>query len=350
MNTERSFDDLLDDFLKMELEKEMNGSADNMVGQPLCEIMSDLVPYTSNGTIYYVPAACDPQYYFNRLTICFKNEELASDGEQKSLVLKDKIIGENQLLMQLEDIFLKYEGLSKTNEVSLYLYRVGKSEPVKVCERWISESIDSISYDSITGDFSEIEGGWIPGEYFVLVQNAVCTEDASESNWDTFHSHMRYSFRVVPSGHSLTHPSIKRVSLSSDKCLEVILDGKTGKLDDFRFLMYNEDWVADTKENMDEIANNICGAEHKRFINECKAAKAAGCDLYILVENDLGISKLSEVHRWENPRSAYSPKCVQGDRLQKAMETIQERYGVTFLFCAPKESAGIIRELIMKYG
>lgn len=106
----------------------------------------------------------------------------------------------------------------------------------------------------------------------------------------------------------------------------------------------------DTKENMDEIANNICGAEHKRFINECKAAKAAGCDLYILVENDLGISKLSEVHRWENPRSAYSPKCVQGDRLQKAMETIQERYGVTFLFCAPKESAGIIRELIMKYG
>ena len=244
MNTERSFDDLLDDFLKMELEKEMNGSADNMVGQPLCEIMSDLVPYTSNGTIYYVPAACDPQYYFNRLTICFKNEELASDGEQKSLVLKDKIIGENQLLMQLEDIFLKYEGLSKTNEVSLYLYRVGKSEPVKVCERWISESIDSISYDSITGDFSEIEGGWIPGEYFVLVQNAVCTEDASESNWDTFHSHMRYSFRVVPSGHSLAHPSIKRVSLSSDKCLEVILDGKTGKLDDFRFLMYNEDWVA----------------------------------------------------------------------------------------------------------
>ena len=244
MNTERSFDDLLDDFIKQELEKDMNGSADNMVGQPLCEIMSDLVPYTSNGTIYYVPVACDPQYYFNRLTICFKNEELASDGEQKSLVLKDKIIGENQLLMQLEDIFLKYEGLSKTNEVSLYLYRVGKSEPVKVCKRWISESIDSISYDSIEGDFSEIEGGWIPGEYFVLVQNAVCTEDASESNWDTFHSHMRYSFRVVPSGHSLAHPSIKRVSLSSDKCLEVILDGKTGKLDDFRFLMYNEDWVA----------------------------------------------------------------------------------------------------------
>ena len=30
----------------------------------------------------------------------------------------------------------------------------------------------------------------------------------------------------------------------------------------------------DTKANMDEIAANICGKEHTRFINECKAAKA----------------------------------------------------------------------------
>lgn len=105
----------------------------------------------------------------------------------------------------------------------------------------------------------------------------------------------------------------------------------------------------DTKENMDEIANNICGKEHKRFINECKNAKAAGCKLYILVENDLGISDLSEVHTWQNPRVIYSPNCVQGDRLQKAMETIQTRYGVTFLFCRPNESAKVITELLKGY-
>ena len=29
----------------------------------------------------------------------------------------------------------------------------------------------------------------------------------------------------------------------------------------------------DTKENIDEIAANICGKEHTRFINECKKAK-----------------------------------------------------------------------------
>ena len=106
----------------------------------------------------------------------------------------------------------------------------------------------------------------------------------------------------------------------------------------------------DTKENMDEIANNICGKEHQRFINECKAAKAAGCHLYVLVENTLGITDLSQVNTWQNPRVIYSPNCVQGPRLQKAMETIQDRYGTTFLFCDPNESADIITELLRGYS
>ena len=102
----------------------------------------------------------------------------------------------------------------------------------------------------------------------------------------------------------------------------------------------------DTKRNMDEIAGNICGAEHKRFINECKAAKAAGCQLIILIENEDGISDISQVHTWINPRSVDSDKCIQGARLQKAMETIQERYGVSFQFCNPEESAQRIMELL----
>ena len=102
----------------------------------------------------------------------------------------------------------------------------------------------------------------------------------------------------------------------------------------------------DTKANMDEIAANICGKEHKRFINECTAAKAAGCQLVILVENDLGISCLSEVHNWINPRVVYSPNCVQGPRLQKAMETISERYGVRFEFCTPEEAGDRIVEIL----
>lgn len=102
----------------------------------------------------------------------------------------------------------------------------------------------------------------------------------------------------------------------------------------------------DTKASMDEIAANICGKEHTRFINECKGAKAAGCQLIILVENEVNISSISEVHLWKNPRSVYSPKCVQGPRLQRAMETISERYGVRFEFCTPEEAGSRIVELL----
>ena len=105
----------------------------------------------------------------------------------------------------------------------------------------------------------------------------------------------------------------------------------------------------DTKRSIDEIAGNICGAEHQRFIRECKAAKAAGCDLIILVENDVGITTISDVHLWQNPRSVYSPKCVQGARLQKAMETISERYGVRFLFCTPEQSGEMIIRILDNY-
>ena len=105
----------------------------------------------------------------------------------------------------------------------------------------------------------------------------------------------------------------------------------------------------DTKKDMEEIAGNICGAEHKRFINECKAAKAAGCQLIILVENENGIDDISQVHSWVNPRVIYNPNCVQGSRLQKAMETISDRYGVKFMFCTPHESAHKIMEILDHY-
>lgn len=107
--------------------------------------------------------------------------------------------------------------------------------------------------------------------------------------------------------------------------------------------------AVDTKANLDEIAANIGGREHKRFIDECKAARAAGCRLIILVENTMGITDISQVHTWVNPRAIYSPNCIQGPRLQKAMETISERYSVKFLFCSPEESGKIIMKILGAY-
>lgn len=102
----------------------------------------------------------------------------------------------------------------------------------------------------------------------------------------------------------------------------------------------------DTKANMAEIAQNIGGKEHRRFINECIAARDDGCHLIILVENEDGIESIEDVERWRNPREEYSPNCIQGPRLAKAMRTIQERYGCVFLFCRPDEAADMITDLL----
>ena len=106
--------------------------------------------------------------------------------------------------------------------------------------------------------------------------------------------------------------------------------------------------AVDTKEHMQEIAQNIGGgkAEHQRFIRELKLAQERGCKLYVLVENTDGIEELDEVYTWRNPRTDYSPNCIQGPRLWKAMKTIEERYGCTFLFCKPEEAADIIVDLL----
>ena len=104
----------------------------------------------------------------------------------------------------------------------------------------------------------------------------------------------------------------------------------------------------DTKASMQEIAQNIGGSkqEHNRFRRELQRAQEAGCHLYVLVENDEGIRSLEDVMYWINPRLIDSPKAITGLRLARAMQTMQERYGVTFLFCHPERAAATIHYLL----
>ena len=106
--------------------------------------------------------------------------------------------------------------------------------------------------------------------------------------------------------------------------------------------------AVDTKASLSEIAENIGGSrkEHNRFINELKLAQKLGTKLYVLVENEDYIRSIDDVPRWVNPRTEYSPNCIQGPRLAKAMHTIEDRYGCTFLFCTPIEAAERIKELL----
>lgn len=106
--------------------------------------------------------------------------------------------------------------------------------------------------------------------------------------------------------------------------------------------------IIDTKADMSEIAQNIGGGkeEHKRFINELKLAQDLGVQLFVLVENTEGYEVIDDCVAWRNPRTKYSPKCIQGPRLAKAMHTIESRYGCVFMFCHPDEAAETIIDLL----
>ncbi len=118
----------------------------------------------------------------------------------------------------------------------------------------------------------------------------------------------------------------------------------------------------DTKKDMQEIVGNICGKQHERFRDECILANNNGIRLYVLIENTDGIRSVDDVFVWKNPRSKIQkwitmpsgqrrkvlkyPDATRGETLARAMMTMQERYGVKFLFCHPDEAGERILQLL----
>lgn len=135
----------------------------------------------------------------------------------------------------------------------------------------------------------------------------------------------------------------------------------------------------DTKKDIQELVSNICGQQHERFRDECILAQNNGIKLYILVENkgryitkDIQtptITRLEDLHSWKNPRlfimkptneviGYYNngrpkyrrvqkyPNATKGQTLMKACMTMQEKYGVTFLFCRPEDAGKRVLEIL----
>ena len=99
----------------------------------------------------------------------------------------------------------------------------------------------------------------------------------------------------------------------------------------------------DTKENLEEIAGNLCGSkkERDRFIRECKAAAAVGCQLVIMVEteHDGSLLDLGDIR-------IGSGKVVTGLQLYRAMTAVSGRYGVRFVLVRPEDAAKEIVKLL----
>lgn len=138
------------------------------------------------------------------------------------------------------------------------------------------------------------------------------------------------------------------------------------KLDFGDYAVDGSNVCVDTKRNVAEIAQNIGGGGHARFKRECERARDAGYRLVVLVENRDGFTCVQDVCRWTNTHCVHchnrgrvckphaGGKCIrhgtmkpiQGARLAKAMKTMEGRYGVRFMFCAPSDAARIICELL----
>ena len=106
------------------------------------------------------------------------------------------------------------------------------------------------------------------------------------------------------------------------------------------------DVSVDTKQDLMEIANNMCGpyGEKRRFKDECKLAQACGCQLYFLIES--GEASVIDDLFGKEIRLG-SGKIITGDQLAIAMKTMEERYGCKFLFCKRSESAALIKQLLI---
>lgn len=103
--------------------------------------------------------------------------------------------------------------------------------------------------------------------------------------------------------------------------------------------------VVDTKQDILEIAGNLCGcaSEKRRVREEIKKANDAGCKLIFLIE-DKRFHEIDDLYG--RKFRLHNGQTIPGDQLAVAMTVMQERYQCEFWFSDPKESARVIRELL----
>lgn len=143
----------------------------------------------------------------------------------------------------------------------------------------------------------------------------------------------------------------KNINAYMEKCGHKVIRSKMLVGD---YQLANDGKVAiDTKSGVMELIADIYH-QHERFRRECEMARDAGIELIILTEEVLPGGRLDQWkppvwksttrhHRAGDPMTKADPA-----RLRKAMYTMQEKYGVKFLFCDARSTGKRILELLTK--
>lgn len=119
----------------------------------------------------------------------------------------------------------------------------------------------------------------------------------------------------------------------------------------------------DRKKGLAEVYSNLI-QQHERFRAECQRAKDAGIKLVILVEEP-SIGSLDDVKNWQNPRrkrwEAIERAMMSGRikvartsrqppvsslTLETIMRKMAEKYGISWEFCAPEQTAKRIMQIL----
>lgn len=113
------------------------------------------------------------------------------------------------------------------------------------------------------------------------------------------------------------------------------------KLDFGDYMVPGQPLSVDRKQNLEELAANLCTRDERRFWNEIRGAHKAGIKLIVLCEHSRNVKEPRDVLKW---RSKYSR--ITGQMLFEAMFKASAAYGVQFRFCSKKQTGKRIVEIL----
>lgn len=107
-------------------------------------------------------------------------------------------------------------------------------------------------------------------------------------------------------------------------------------------LLNSTDVIIDLKKDLLEMCGNLTSLkEHERVKREIERAREIGCKRFIFLIKEQRISSIDEVGNWSSTRTR-----VKGETLAKIMRTMEERYGVEFIFTRKELAGAIILEIL----
>src|SRR5574344_507515 len=103
----------------------------------------------------------------------------------------------------------------------------------------------------------------------------------------------------------------------------------------------NPNVLIDRKQNLNEVAQNLCSPDSSRFWREVRRSYKDKQKFIVLVEHGGSIKSLADVSSWT---SKYSK--ISGSRLQAEMYRTGISYNITWEFCSKRSTGKRIIELL----